>query len=452
MIRFFTKLSLAFLLITVLSCERDTLLSEEDPVQSVPSTPIDKIRSGFSLDKFEDPAGVIKGNIQVQWENYSAKTIEATLWYEFGVTQQQKADMVSQFQEAPQYKLLARLDENNAPHYFLVKLAPEPFITAQEFSYLNPEGFSGTVSLHNPEGEVVFLEYYKKGQVQNTVQDISIKGALITPISNKCMQKGTAMAKCETALECAFVFAEGASTGGGCAGGTTGGSYVAVRTDHYTDWYNIRGDGTADYSHTQFNGSSYDYIYVSDTNSYSNYYQNSYNYYNYNGHGAYGNDEGYYTETPPANETPERIILDVSIKNTKVLCVYNKMVDNDHNINWILENFRDGNNPSEFDLILTMSYSLDDNVNASTVKSGNTFIIKINANRSENINTTLTIARTIIHEAIHARLREFASRNGSNATSFPGVYEYYQKLWEKLGSSTNGRSLSHYDSTRIKTI
>ncbi|MCB0375276.1 MAG: hypothetical protein KDD04_05095, partial [Sinomicrobium sp.] len=254
MTRFF--IGLILLLTVTLGCEQDALLPEEAATnKSVQSTPIDKIRNGFSLKGFNDPAKVIKENIQIQWENHTTKAINQALWYEFGVTQTQKADMVSEFQGSNQYKLLARLDENGNPHYFIAKLAPQKGIAPQKFSYLNPEGFSGTVSLYTMQGEVVFLEYYKKGQVQNTIQDISIKEQHTAPVSNKCMQKGTAMAKCDTALDCAFAFAVGQSTGGGCGDSSSGGSYVAVRTDHYTDWYNVRGDGTADYSHTQFNGS-----------------------------------------------------------------------------------------------------------------------------------------------------------------------------------------------------
>ena len=133
----------------------------------------------------------------------------------------------------------------------------------------------------------------------------------------------------------------------------------------------------------------------------------------------------------------------------KADCIYRKMVDGDNNINWILENFKDGSNPSEFDLRFEMSTTLGNLTNASTVKSGNIFIIKINQNRSENINTVLTIARTILHEGIHARLREFASREGSNETSFPGVYDYfrnYGKNWD------HQQMASHYRNTIAKGL
>ena len=147
------------------------------------------------------------------------------------------------------------------------------------------------------------------------------------PFGQRCMQKGTAMARCATALDCAFAFASGQSTDGDCgSGGSTGGSYVAVRTDHYTDWYNVRGNGTAEYSHTRFNGSSIEYVYVPDSNTY--------NHYNTT-HGEYGSS--HYTEQPPINEQPERIIIALEDKEK---CINKLLMENGGNyINQILQHF-----------------------------------------------------------------------------------------------------------------
>ncbi len=138
---------------------------------------------------------------------------------------------------------------------------------------------------------------------------------------------------------------------------------------------------------------------------------------------------------------PEQIINNLT---GKADCVYKKMVDNNNNINWILKNFQDGNTPSQFNLILQMSTSLDNLTNASTIKYGNTFIVSINQYRTENINTTLTIARTILHEGIHARLREFASRMGSNEINFPGVYDFFRRYkgnWDHQQMATYYRNI-----------
>ena len=432
---FLNILALTILFTITLSCEKDTLPQEEQ-ARSLQEMPVQLLKTGFSLENFADPASIIKGNIEIQWENHSAKTINETLWYEFGITQKQKTDMVSQFQEDNQYKLLASLDESNDPHYFIVKLAPQKWVMQQEFSYLNPEGlsdkagFSGTASLYNIQGEVVFLEYYKKGQVQNSVQDISIKGELTTPVSNKCMQRGTAMAKCDSALECAFVLADGASTGGGCSGGTTGGSYVAVRTDHYTDWYNIRSDGTADYSHTQFNGSTYEYVYVNSSGT-SGGHQDAYSYYIVNDHGAYGtaNEEGYYSHEPPLAEIPERIIIALEDKEK---CINKLLMKNGGNyMNEILKHFK---GESEFDIKIesrdkVISKNTGEEINGKT-KPPKDGIITIQISTSKALeHSVLVVAKTILHEYIHADMyRKLHTKYPADEDlDFRTTYEAYEK-------------------------
>ncbi len=118
----------------------------------------------------------------------------------------------------------------------------------------------------------------------------------------------------------------------------------------------------------------------------------------------------------------------------KAKCVYEKMVDSKGNINWILKNFKDSNKPSQFNLKFEMGSFTNPKTNASTSKSGNTFTIKINKNTLYK-RTSLGLARTIIHEGIHARLREFLHRKGGmlSKKDFPGVYEYYRtygKNWD----------------------
>lgn len=130
-------------------------------------------------------------------------------------------------------------------------------------------------------------------------------------------------------------------------------------------------------------------------------------------------------------EEEEQIINELT---GKADCVYQKMVDNKNNINWILKNFKDGNTPSQFNLKFVMSTTLSNTTNASTSKNGNMFTIKINANTLSD-RTSLGLARTIIHEGIHARLREFLHRKGGTLSKedFPGVYEYfrtYGKNWD----------------------
>ena len=86
-----------------------------------------------------------------------------------------------------------------------------------------------------------------------------------------------------------------------------------------------------------------------------------------------------------------------------------------------------------------MSTDIGNETNASTatpLQSGikDTFVISINHNTLSE-RTSLGLARTILHEGIHARLWEFAYRNEGKVdkNDFPGIYEYmriYGKNWD----------------------
>lgn len=130
--------------------------------------------------------------------------------------------------------------------------------------------------------------------------------------------------------------------------------------------------------------------------------------------------------TGDLGDTNSDVVQVIDSLTGKAKCVYKKMVDNKNNINWILENFNDGNIPSEFDLKLKMATDLPNDINGQTSNlENNTITIKINANTLSD-RTALGLARTIIHEGIHARLKEFMYRKGNNGTSFPGIYDFYR--------------------------
>lgn len=151
------------------------------------------------------------------------------------------------------------------------------------------------------------------------------------------------------------------------------------------------------------------------------------------------------TTTDPDCPTEDVVVAvnaeeDTIINNLegKILCAFEKLLKDDENYNWITENFVDEtDNPSTFNLIFEMSDDLSSLTNGTTKfpslsNISNTFIIKINRYRSENKNTNLINARTLIHESIHARLLEFVYRNDRVLSdieiTFPGVYDFYRRF------------------------
>ncbi len=158
-------------------------------------------------------------------------------------------------------------------------------------------------------------------------------------------------------------------------------------------------------------------------------------------------------------ECPNKRVNGVCVEDDKIInkltgkakCVYEKMVDSKGNINWILNNFKDGDTPSEFDLKFVMATDLPNSINGRTLPANNNnrIVIKINANTLSN-RTSLEVARTILHEGIHARLEEFAKRKGSNATDFPGIYDYY---WRNNKNTWSHQQMAaHYISTIAKGL
>lgn len=251
----------------------------------------------------------------------------------------------------------------------------------------------------------------------------------------------------------------------------SGGSYVLEITRYYTDYYNRcnlcdSSDGivlkhtdgnTYIYHHTTYNGNSSRWVWIS---SGGNRYVDVYDPRAADGNPGPTFDDDHQRNYKDRGSSSEKLPCPVGFEKTegmcikiikeedkiidneltgKAYCVYKKMVDKNNNINWILENFNDGDKPSEFDLKFEMSTNLGNDTNASfstpfQSSIPNTFVIKINQNTLED-RTALGLARTILHEGIHARLWEFYYRNGPGVTNidFPGIYDYMRvhgKNWD----------------------
>ena len=76
-----------------------------------------------------------------------------------------------------------------------------------------------------------------------------------------------------------------------------------------------------------------------------------------------------------------------------------------------------------------VDYDLADTTNAIT-RDGGEFLIEILFNGNTlNDRTILGLARTFLHEVIHAEMyRKVKSVNGSiSETDFPGIYDYYRR-------------------------
>ncbi|NCP20573.1 MAG: hypothetical protein GW847_01080 [Zetaproteobacteria bacterium] len=138
----------------------------------------------------------------------------------------------------------------------------------------------------------------------------------------------------------------------------------------------------------------------------------------------------------------DKIIIDSTFKNTKAECIYNKLNALSTKFSDAIKKF-DGEFPVSH-LKMSVDNNLPDSVNAITSNSGTYIIeIKINGNTLQN-RTVLELARTLIHETIHAEMyRKLRSVNYSvSINDFLGIFYYYStyKNWQHQQMASNYRT------------
>ena len=400
--------------------------------------------------------------LEIQWYEHSKHLDQEFEVFEFPATEK-FLDIDSEYIHTFTYSLLSLKKDETLTHY-LVKLLHEHSSNINA-TFNNLDGFSGTAQVYDILGELKVALYFNQGELISRISKDYIDIDTGTKQRGDCNSQKRAETVSDFGI---YDFESPHCNSGG------GGKYVRVRTDHYTDWYKHLGNNEWEYTSTSYEGSTHEYVwmasqghnpntikrylpknYLGSTGNQVNF-ADFYQWYQDNKEKELNNDcpEGYIKNIDGrclAEVNEDEIINELT---GKADCVYKKMVNNKNNINWILENFKDGNKPSQFNLRFEMSTSLPNKTNASTGKNGNTFTIKINANTLSN-RTSLGLARTIIHEGIHARLREFLHRKGGTLSKedFPGVYEYYRtygKNWDHQQMadyyrSTIAKGLKQYD-------
>jgi hypothetical protein len=150
------------------------------------------------------------------------------------------------------------------------------------------------------------------------------------------------------------------------------------------------------------------------------------------GSGGDGFCEGFDCYSFPGGESgggleEVQIIKDPSFEGTKADCVYEKLVNLSGGFKNAIKKF-DGDFPVAH-LRFKVDYDLADTTNAIT-RDGSEFLIEILFNGNTlNDRTILGLARTFLHEVIHAEMyRKVKSVNGSiSETDFPGIYDYYRR-------------------------
>lgn len=404
-------------LILFLSCEEEQIVDTQEQQSLTQTTPVQIFQSAFDLDKFEDPAEQIVDNIEIDWNDFTIKTIENIEWYEFQVNENKPVGYEDGIIKGYNYTLLAALVDKGDPKLYLNKMLSYSDGRANSYLDIKNEYFHGLVYLYTMTGHTDYLQHYQKGLLISQFEDNEVKPTDISPLTNRsddCMNKTSLTARCDSALQCAL---DGGNNSGSCGGGNgggspTGGGYRTVTTYHYTDWYNVRTNGTKEYSNTQYHGSTREYVWVPSNH------RGAMTTWNYSTHEQNGRMT--HTRQRPRNavERPKLLLADKTLKKSPCLNgifldlgrggYYNdpikpeiQLPSNRLNMSFSAAVQQLFNESTKFNYVIKVGTL--NGVTASTNYTSKIITTEVSRSYLQNA-TRLSIARTMIHESTHAFL------------------------------------------------
>ncbi|MBJ6369097.1 hypothetical protein [Snuella sedimenti] len=423
------------MLCAVLSCEysephKDALVESETMGSR---RIVRQVKTLFEAQRLKQDSNIFKGNLTVDWQSLSMQTKDSTTYYVFEAQTVEKWQVESSILQDDIFNVIAFVNNNNEIEVSLLKIKPHKESPVQDYSFFNLESFGGMLYFYNLEGELPLIAYWEDGQMVESIENELIPKNKLHFSTAKCAQKVVRDLKLTS--KCNSLDPDCDSNPlDPCRGG--GGGYVPVVTYYYTDWYKIYSNGDSEYTYTQYNGSTTEYVYVSNPDG-GNYSQSAYSYYNYYASGS----GGYYTNTAPEAVAPKRVILDTTFQNNdKANCTFEQLLENSQ-LKRLLNDFfgEDAAYDLYFEVVpnLTCGNSGDpEGCTSNNLKSEGAVTIKIDQDYINDVQTpTLFIAQTIIHEAIHANmyLAIYNHVNGNLANipdvdDFPAIYEEYRVL------------------------
>lgn len=452
---------LLFLPLLLANCENDSFNANQGISPEEPSF-LDRAKLNFTLKGFQDPGDIQIKELEILWDQPNSFEVEGRTWHEISVQQKKKFFLEDGEITNISYVLLFVEKEDGSPMYYFTKILSQNGQEYSSYANLQQGYFTGMVQMYDLNGDVLVLQYLRKGELINTTIDIENKNPAILPIASRCTER-IASRECTSTNDCVPP-----TTGGGSCGGTSGGSYVwTYLGSSYTLWYLDRG-GYYEYSHREDHGSRFGWVWVPSSGTTSSP-QDSWSYYKYWGEG------GAYLSNEPSNITPTHINV-ASVKNPCVKKLLAKLRYRDINklVTPNIGQIQGANHLSQ--TILDMfhnspDYHLNFKIADATTASGKkrnayttprrnvpstgqwTFDIVLDKNFVKNA-TRLAIARTIIHESLHAYL--YYTTQTYSSSSFSQLF--YNYLSSK-GYTTNeaqhnmmtqfadaiGYSLSIYD-------
>ncbi|NJX16585.1 hypothetical protein [Tamlana crocina] len=354
---------------------------------------IQEIKNTFSLDNFSD--NNIKDNLIVHWNSFNSQksSDKKSTLYQFNTDFKLNTKIENKnLKLFSTFKILASKNNTGAWNISLIKLVTNNKNDLEDVFYFSTNTFSGTISHYNLKGEPQKIEGYENGILVSEFFDTNKTLFSKRPLKTK--NDGD----------------NGSSNGGG-------GSFVLISVRNFTDWYKVYPDGTKEYTHTAYNGTTYEYIYVPSGSNYNTNYTK--------------NTPQYYNSTPPTYNSNVDDKIDDTQLTGKAKCIYDKLTQSNSNL--FKETIGQFIDDPKYNLTLTIGQcSTSDDACTNTVNLATTgeIIIKI----EDNNTNPLQMAQYILHEAIHAELYRFVSRyeSGIDPNNRPRLFQlfkYYSELY-----------------------
>lgn len=461
----FRKVALLFVLVFV-NCETESFDSAME-TSNMEITFQELVIQNFTWDAFISTGTVAKENLEVLWEKSETYEIEGKIWNEFEIKDNLEVSLQEGRVRNTSYVLLVTETSESMPVYYITRFSSYNDHKQKSYFNLEKDYFNGMVHMYDLEGNILIMQYLSKGEILNTSIDVDNENPNLFPGTARCTQK-IASKECLSTNGCIPPVAGG----GGCGGSGLGGRYVFMRTGYnYRDWWLPRGNGVYEYSHPERLGAIYEYVWVQSGRSIPPL-QNSLSHYGYNG------ESGSYLSSKPRKTTPTRINVD-GVTNPCVKKLIAKLRAKDVNklVSPNIKALQGSNHLSQTILDMfagSADYNLSFKIADATTSNGSkrnaytqprpntptrgkvTFDIVLDKNYVKNA-TALAIARTIIHESLHAYL-SYSTHNYSSAP-FTQLFNNYVST---KGYSTNtaqhnmmtqfadamGKSLAIFDSNK----
>ncbi|WP_298288762.1 hypothetical protein [uncultured Lutibacter sp.] len=392
------------ILLSLTNCEKEDLVQTESATKlsQKKDLNIDKIKKSFSLKNYQD--NFVKENLKVKWDQYDLYTgSDNSEIYEFMTNLNSKiSSLKGKKYFFSKYTLQVVFDAEGNLSFKIIRYFSNNKDSLKKITNNSISGFSGTITYFNNNGKVLKLEGYSKGIFIEEFGNQSNKSisAREAPIAN--------------------------------------GTWVPMIIERWTDWYqDYLGGGIMFYSHSSNYSVTVEWVYV-DTGGSSEY---SGTYHSHSDEPHIGS--GTYPDPDSIDNHVEEILIDPSFENIdKIYCTLNKLLTTT-TIKSLLKDFFGSD--ADYDLVFKVEENLVCNgnsivngcTNANYDPTDNKVVISIDKDYINNTQTpTLFLARTILHESIHANLYLAVKKlNGGTSPSnndFSLLYEEYRqkKGWQ----------------------